>query len=371
MGNTNSDANNNLLSTYFVRRALPTLQAETFLYQIAQKEPLPKGEGKTMVWNAWREIAGASSTLSEYSASANAMVTLSSRKVSATIASYGRGIQFSDFIDLTSSLPVHPGALARLEDSAAKTVEAISQIAAFKNNILHANNSGRGMSAYLSAWMSAKASVFCADTGTVADNAATTYAFGFPVVFATSCQKLSAMHAASAKVTNMSAAFGPFGVNKAVTRLKKLNVKPMANGKYAGIIHPYAVGTMYMNPDFKTWKQGFEEGVKESLYKHAVGTMHNVDFMESSLMPRYEGSLNDNKAKNLNLTFICGIGAFGFSELDGGLSFIYHDKTQTADAFELKATLTYKIRAAGAVLNPSCGVILISQDMMAPVTTVA
>jgi hypothetical protein len=59
------------------------------------------------------------------------------------------------------------------------------------------------------------------------------------------------------------------------------------------------------------------------------------------------------------------------TELDGGIKYVYHTKKETADAFELKSTLTYKVRAAACVLNPSAGVILITQDMEADASTVA
>jgi N4-gp56 family major capsid protein len=362
--------------SYFERRALAVLKDECLFYKVADKRPLPKGSGKSVTWSSWRPLAGASSTLSEHSVSANAVAILSSRKVSVTIGSYGRGIQWTDTLELTSILPVEPGALAMLEQSAAYTVDSVIQIAALKNNIVHTGaQTARALSGLLSAWMSAKASVFCADTG-ASDNTNSSFIFGFPVVFGMSCQKLSSTHAASAATASLSGNLGPVALNKAVTRMKRLGVLPYADGKYLGITHPYAVGSMLRNPDFKSWAQGWEKGVTETLYKNAIGVCNGVAIMESPRMPRFEGSLLDNRGKNLNLTLIVGRASTGeapiaMTELDGGVKFIYHRPEQTADAFELKSTLTYKIRAAAAVLNPSCGVILITQDLMAPVTTIS
>ena len=375
--NSNTASNDNLLMAYFEKRGLAVLESECLFYKIAQKKPLPKGSGNTMTFNSWVSIAGASSTLSEYSASANAVTPLSSRKVVATLASYGRGVLFTDLLELQSILPVHAGALARLEHSAKLTADAIAQIACIKDKIIHTNNSTRCLSGLLSAWLSSKASAFCVNTGGgAAQNDESANSFGFPVVFGMSCGKLSATHAASAATASLSGMLGPVALNKAVTRLKRLSVKPWANGTYFAIAHPYAVGTMLRNPDFKGWVTNDYNLVKETLYKNAIGVCNGVTIMESPNIPRYEGSLADNIAPNLNLTLIVGRAEDGESpiamtELDGGLKFMYHPPDKTADNFELYSTLTYKIRAAAAVLNPSCGVILITNDLMAPITTVS
>ena len=81
--NTSVVNNDNLLMSYFERRALAVLDEAVWYYQLAEKYPLPKGSGQSVQWNAWRRIAAASVVLPE--ASANSAVTLSSRKITATI----------------------------------------------------------------------------------------------------------------------------------------------------------------------------------------------------------------------------------------------------------------------------------------------
>jgi len=364
---TNTDSNNNLLMSYFERKALVTLMDEVRFYPLCDKKPLPLGSGKSVTFNAWRTIAAASSTLSEYSASANAMVALSSRKVSVTIASYGRGVEWTDTLELTGVLPVEPGALAMLEQSAAMTVDNIIQYAALKALFVHTGNSTRCTSSILSGRLSSRASAFCADTGT----SSIALKWGFPVVFGTSATFLSSVHAASAATTSISANAGPIAVRKAVSRLRRLNVKPFSNGRYAGICHPNFVSSMLGNPDYKAWVQGYESGPKETMYKHQVAEVHGVSFIESSNMPRYQGNMLSQEQPNLNITFICGQGALGMTELDGGIKYILHTGKETADPYELKSTLTYKVRAAACVLNVSAGCILITQDMVADASTIA
>lgn len=361
--NTSTVSNDNLLMSYFERKALVTLHDEVAFYPLTDKKPLPKGSGKQMTFNAWATIPAVSSTLSEYSASANVATRLSSRKVNVTIGSYGKAIEITDFLDLTSALPVEPGALAELENSAVRSVDSILQLAALKNNIIHTGNTTRCLSGILSAFMSSAASSFCTNTGT---QAATAVTWGFPVVFGASVTKLSSTHAASANAASISAMMGPIAVRRAVSRLRRLNVKPFSNGKYTGIIHPNAVATMLSNPDYKAWLQNWAGGAESTMYKHKVAEVHGVEFVESSYMPRFDGNTSvsgSTRKKKLNLTFICGQGALGMTELDGGIKYVLHKPEQTADTFELYSTLAYKIRACGAVLNPSAGVILITQDM--------
>jgi N4-gp56 family major capsid protein len=367
---TNTESNNNLLMAYFERKALMVLHDDVRFYPLCEKKPLPLNSGTSVTFNAWRKIDAASSTLSEYSASANAMTALSSRKVTVTLASYGRGVEWTDTLELTGVLPVEPGALAELEQSAALTVDNIVQYAALKALFVHTGNSARCTSSILSGRLSSRASSFCLDT-CATGSASIALRWGFPVVFGTSATFLSSVHAASSHTTSISANAGPIAVRKAVSRLKRLNVKPMANGKYAGVCHPNFVSSMLGNPDYKTWVQGYVEGPKETMYKHQVAEVHGVQFIESANMPRYQGNILSQEQPNLNITFICGQGALGMTELDGGIKFIYHDKAKTADPYELKSTLTYKVRAAACVLNPSAGVILITQDMEADASTIA
>lgn len=358
MSDTGILANDNLLMSYFEKRALAVLHDEVAFYNAAEKFPLPKGSGQQMTWNAWRKLAAASSTLSEHSASANAAVRLSSRKINTTIASYGRSLAITDTLELTSILPVEPGALAELEQSAALTVDNIIQLAVFKNVLAQVGGNADTETKILSAFLSARASSLCANTGTTSNSRQ----FGFPVVFGTSCVRLSAVVSPSAGVASVSARLGPIAIRKAVARLKRLNVAPMANGKYLGIAHPNAISTMLGNSDYKAWLTGYVEGPRETMYKHKVATVHNVDFVESANVPRFKGAATNGKI--INLTFICGKGALGVTELDGGVKMIIKrpGPQNTSDPYDLFSTLAFKVRAAAAALNPSCGVIVATSE---------
>lgn len=348
--NTSIVNNDNLLMSYFEKRAIKTLHEQVWFYQMGEKYPLPMGSGQSITFNGWRTLAAASSTLAE--ASANSTVSLSSRKVAATIASYGRGIKITDLLEKTSILPVEPGALKELEQSAALTVDNMVQLAVFKNVITQVGQNADTKTKILSSFMSARASSFCANTGTTGNSRQ----FGFPVVFGTSAVRLSAVDAAAPSI---SAKLGPIAVRKAITRLKRLNVKPMADGYYVAIAHPHALATMMSNPDFKQWALNYEQGPKETMYKHIVGKVHQVKFMESTNCPRYAVT-----AHSVNLTPIFGEGALGVTELDGGVKMILKrpGPSSTDNPYDLFSTLTFKVRGVAAVLNPSAGVIVATHE---------
>lgn len=349
--NTSIVNNDNLLMSYFEKRAMATLHDKVWFYQLAEKYPLPKGSGQSITFNGWRTLAAASSTLAE--SSANSSVSLSSRKISATIASYGRSIKFTDLLEQTSVLPVEPGALRELEQSAALTLDNAIQLAVFKN-VLTQVGQNSAAKAILSAFMSAAASSFCANTGTTGNSRQ----FGFPVVFGTSAARLSAV---SKTAPSVSAKLGPIAVRKAVARLKRLNVEPMADGFYVGVAHPNAIATMLGNPDYKQWLTGYVEGPSETMYKHMVTKVHQVKFIESTNAPRYAAA-----AHSCNLTFICGRGAVGVTELDGGVKMIMKrpGSGDTSNPYDLYSTLAFKLRVAAAALNPSCGVIAITHELL-------
>ena len=158
--NTSIVNNDNLLMSYFERRLIKTLHEKTWFYQIADKYPLPEGSGQQITFNGWQKLAAASSTLAE--SSANSAVTLSSRRVNVSIASYGRSVKFTELLELTSIAPVAEGALRELEHAAALTVDNIVQLAVFKNVLAQVGQLGSTKTGILSAWMSSTASSFAA-----------------------------------------------------------------------------------------------------------------------------------------------------------------------------------------------------------------
>ena len=344
--NTSTTTGDNLLMVLFSRKAIKTLHEKVGFYQLAEKFPLPSRSGTQMTFNGWRKIAAASSTLAE--ASSNSAVNLSSRKVNVTVASYGRHVKITDLAEMVSIIGPMEGAVRELTHSAALTLDNVIQLKVFKDVLAQVGQNVDVKAKLLSGWTGTLVSAFCADTGT-----STKRQFGFPVVFGTSATRLSAGTAAS-----ISSLPGPIAVRKGVTRLKRLSVDPMANGAYVGITHPFWVSGLFANSDYKSYVVNYAEGPRESFFKSSpTHRIHGVEIVESPNSPRYASS-----ALSCTPLFICGQGALGVVELGSGTEIIIkRPGSQTvSEPYDLNMTVAYKMRSVAAVLNPSCGVIVLN-----------
>src|SRR3990167_963411 len=348
---TSTVTGDNLLMSYFTRRLLKVLDENVWFYQLCTKYPLPEGSGTAITFNGWRRLAAASSTLAEQSA--NAAVALSSRNVNVSIASYGRSIKVSDLLEKTSIAPPVQGAVERLQQAAALTLDNVIQLRVFKNVLSQVGIDG-SRSTILSAYMSSIASAFCANTGTMN----VSNQFGFPAVFATSAARLSAV---SSTAPSISARFGPIGIRKAVDRLRQFNAEPFADGYYVGVAHSKAISTGLGNADLKQWYLNWEGGPQQSMFKGTVTSpLHGVRFLVSTNVPRYAVA-----AHSVNLTAILSNEAVGCTELGGrGAEMIVKrpGPGDTSNPYDLFSTISFKLRATAAVLNPSAGVVLFSHE---------
>ena len=331
-------------------------------YQLAEKYPLPQGSGQQITFNGFNKLGAASSTLSEYAASANSAVTLSSRKVNVSIVSYGRTVKLTDLLEQTSILNVNEGALREIEDSAARTQDNALQRAVFKNVLAQVGQNADAKAKILSVWMSSVASAFCANTSTTSYNANSNQQFGLPAVMAASTARLSAV---SSTAPSISARLGPIGIRKTVARLRRLNVDTFADGKFVAVAHPYALATMMGNSDWKQWNLNYQGGSMSgptgTMYKHEVATVHQVRFLESNNSPRYAVA-----AHSVNITAILGQGCLACTELGGSIQYIITrpGPQTTSDPFHLASYVSFKQRIVGAILNPSAGAILFSHERL-------
>lgn len=350
---TSTTTSDNLLLVYLQRRLIKTLDEQTWLYQLCERYPLPEGSGTQMTFNGWNRLAAASSTLAEQSA--NAAVVLSARLVNVTIASYGRSVKVSDLLEKTSIAPPVQGAIERLMQCAALTLDNVCQLAIIKNVLAQIGKDG-SRSTIMSGYISAVVSSFAANTGT----STRSNQFRFPAVFGTSAARLSAV---SATAPSISARWGPIGIRKAVRRLQSFDALPYADGYYAGVVHPNAVATGLSNADLKQWYLNWSGGPQQSMWKGTVTTpIHGVRFMVSTNIPRYAVA-----AHSVNITPILSQGAVGITELGpaGAEMLVKRPGTQTtSDPYNLFSTVAFKLRAVGAPLNPSAAVLLMTSELV-------
>ena len=329
---------NNLLQHFFVPKAVLTLYRNTPLYEFAVKSPQPKGQGNITYWNAWVRVSGASSVLSE--AGNNASTALSSRRVSATVAQYGRAIQLSDVAQVVTALDSGDGARQVMENSAKETIERVCQMGIFKNDV----NKNQVSTTNLSSYISSVVSAFAASTGTHTGDGQ----FQFPAVFATSAARLSAV---SKTAPTVSAQLSIYGIRKAVRKLRGQDAKPFADGNFVGYAHPFAIHTLFKDPTWLAWNQ--YSNANTTMYTGEAGKTWGVRWIQSTMVPRYAVA-----AHSVNMVFIFGQQAFGATSILGGLQMYVVAGPDSNNPYNTYTLFTYKVSMAAAALNPSAGVIL-------------
>jgi len=349
----------NLLQTYYVRKALPRLIPKAVLYYYGDKQPLPKGNGKTVRFNQWVNLAKVSCELTE--GEGNSLAATSSKKIEATVKQYGRGVYDSDFVIDTASLDVVQGTIDNLTDCAALSVDAVVQLGIFKNNLVQ--NDGTHI---LSAWQSAVVSAYHPGTNTTNSNKA----WGFPVIYAGqgSVTKLSSIG------DTTSARMCLHAIRKAVKALREKNALEFADGRFKGVMNSDAASDLGTDPQFKQWYQyttpaPMEMGVapSNSGSEGAMGSPRSyfqaegVTFYVSNNLPSYRSTTS------ANLSFIWGQGAYGCVNInnpsDKGFEIIIKRPNiyATNDPFNVKTTLAFKFAMVGVAKNVSSGRILISR----------
>lgn len=352
---TSTTTLDNQLAVYLEKRGLRVLKEDVVMKNLISPEnkySIPRQMGTQITFTAWTRIAAASSTLSE--ASSNSAVTLSSRKVNKTIVSLGRAVKYTDLVKKTAVLDVDEGALMQLEQSAALSVDNAIQRAVFQDNIARVGRDASTANAnkLLSAFGSSVGSAFAAAFG---DNGNAGVQHQFQAVIAGTATRFSAIKRSSAGPTS-SAIMGPYAIRQGVRILEGYSSEPFGDGKHRGCMHTDAWSDMLGNPMWKEWKVNFSDGAK-AMEKHEAGEIHNVRFWKTSNLPKY---VKDNRS--LYLSFICGRGALGLTDLGDGLEYIITKPgpQSTNDPFHLNSYVAYKVRVVAAALNPSAGVILVT-----------
>lgn len=352
---TTTTAINNLLPIYLERRMIARLVPVERFYQFAEKRPLPANNGVQMTFNAWTNLTAASSTMTE--GTANSLVTLSSRKVNVTVAQYGRGVKVTDLSAITAITDVIRDAVDILATSAALTVDNAMQLAIFKNSLTQTGTLANTKAGILSSWMSSVASAFSTNTSTASYNANSNLQFGLPVVLAVgSGARLSAV---SKTAPTASCRASVYTVRKTRNALSARDALPFADGFFVGVAHPNFLDTLGRDTTWMTWNQ--YQNSKVTMYKGERGSIEQVRFVQSTNCPRYAVA-----AHSVHLTPIFGQQCYAATELDGGIKMMVKNPgpTTQSNPFDQYSTIAFKVNIVAALINPSAGRILMSEELL-------
>ncbi len=344
----------NMLPIYLERRMIARLVPVERFYQFAEKRPLPANNGVQMTFSAWVNLAAASSTMTE--GTANSLVALSARKVNVSVVQYGRGVKITDLSAITAITDVIRDSVDILATSAALTVDNAMQLAIFKNVLTQTGTLASAKAGILSSWMSSVASAFSANTSTASFNANSASQFGLPAIIPGSALRLSAY---SKTATTASGRASVYTVRKCRNALTSRDALPFADGFFVGVAHPNFLDVLGRDNTWQTWNQYMY--AKTTMYKGERGSVEQVRFVQSTNAPRYAVA-----AHSVNITAIFGQQCYGATELDGGVKMMVKNPgpTTQSNPFDQYSTIAYKVNIVGALLNPSAGRILFTQELL-------
>lgn len=152
-------------------------------------------------------------------------------------------------------------------------------------------------------------------------------------------------------------------VRQCVRNLRKLNVPPYSDGYYVGVIHPQAAFDLMGDTATGGWIDWQKYTSPDVMYKGEIGKAEGVRFIESTNMHFH--SSGAGASTSAYYTPIFGPDAFGVVEVGGeggGPKMIMKQPgdSDTSNPLNQWSTVGWKITFAARVLNPSCGVILVT-----------
>ena len=314
---TTTDAMSSTLKTFYDTELLENARVELFYAQFAQKQPLPKGRGKTVEWRKWNTFAKATKLTEGVIPNGQ---TFGQSSITDNIEWYGTFATVSDQLDLHAYDPVILGATEEMGASMAETQETLIRNALLTGtNVMYCDN-------------------ITLETGAVA---------GTPTA--------PAEMEASATVMSLMT---PKMVNKVVTYFKKNRVARI-NGKYYAVIHPSVAEDLRNS---KEWIEVHKYAATSEIFNGEIGELHGMRFIENPFAPVLDGEYVNKAGTKTYATYCFGKDAFGIIDPEGGAArMIVKSAEEVGGPLEQFSTVGYKLSTNGAkILYPERMVRLMS-----------
>lgn len=293
---TTQDSLSAEMKTYYDMTLIDEAEANLVHEQFGQKRPIPANGGKKIEFRKFASLPKALTPLTEGVTPDGKSLTVST--VEATVSQYGDYITQSDVLELTALDNTIVEATKILGRQAGLTLDTIVR------NVMQ---SGTNVT-------------YCPK---VADGVETTV---------TSRSGLDNTAQLTVKV-----------LQQVVAKLRAQNA-PTINGKYVGIIHPYAAYDLMRDPE---WIDAHKYTTPENIFNGEIGEIAGVRFVQSSEAKIYSGGVFG--------TLILGDGAYGVTEVTGGgLQTIIKQKGSagTADPLDQRSSVGWKAMRTAELLIP-------------------
>lgn len=290
MALTTTGTLSSVVKAYYDKRFLMRAEAN-FVFKQLGRIGVPKGEGKTVVWNRYTNPT-AKSALTEGTDPTPS--GLSATLVSATISQYGNYEQITDLLSLTS-----------IDNSIASAVDLLAYEAALSIDSVIRDVVDGGTSVLYASGVANRTSIAATNVMQVAD------------------------------------------VRKVVRELKSNNAKPqMKSGSYMAVIHP---DVEYDLQGDSNWVSAhtYTDSALDGLYNGEVGKLYGVRFLNSTQAPILTNSGSAGTEVYQSLFF--GEEAFGVSELQNLTTYV--DSPSPRSALRLYSDVGWKAGFCAKILN--------------------
>lgn len=266
--------------------------------QFGQKRPIPQGNGKTINFRKFGSLEKATTPITEG-------VTPNGKKLEvtdleATVDQYGDYVTLADMLEMTA-----------IDNVILETTKVIGRQAGLTLDTITRNkiNAGTNVS-------------YCPKLGADGEETAVTTRAGL----------------------DSSCALTVKAIQKAVAKLRAQNA-PAINGKYVGIIHPYAAYALMRDPE---WVDAHKYANPTNLYEGEIGEIAGVRFVQSS-----EAKIWTEGSNAVFSTLVLGADAYGTTEITGGgLQTVIKQKGSagTADPLDQRSSVGWKATKTAEIL---------------------
>lgn len=292
MALTTTGTLSSVVKAYYDKRFLMQAKANFVYKQLGRIGVVPKGEGKTVVWNRYTTPSAKTTALTEGTDPTPS--GLSATLVSATISQYGNYEQVTDLLSLTS-----------IDNSVLSAVDQLAYEAALSIDTVIRNVVDDTTSILYASGVANRTSLIATDVVTVSD------------------------------------------VRKVVRELKSNNAKPQSkSGTFMAVIHP---DVEYDLQGDTNWVNAhiYTDSALGGIYNGEVGKLYGVRFLTSTQAPILTNSGSAGTEVYQSLFF--GEEAFGVSELQGLTTYV--DSPSPRSALRLYSDVGWKAGFTAKILN--------------------
>lgn len=301
MGQTTSSTLSSTVKPYYEKQFLLRSE-ERFVYeQLGLPGRIPKGQGKTVVWNRYTNPTAKNTALTEGTDPTPSGISAS--LLSATLSQYGNYEQVTDILDLVSVDSVIKSTIDLLAYEGALTIDTVIRDVVASGGLqiiatgAYANSAG---------YTPTRNSINADDVLTVAD------------------------------------------IRRAVRSNQRMNAKPHTKDRFVAVAHPDVIFDLQGDSNWVNAHVYTEKGI-DAVFNGEAGEIYGTRFVSTNLAPVLTNS--GSAGTEVYITHVMGKDFFGVSKLQDIETYV--DSPSPRSALRLYSDVGWKASFATRVLNDS------------------